>query len=192
MGKQERVILADPDMHSRTHFKALLSQVEYLVIGEAADGITALKMIRDRQPDLVIADVALPGVGGLELAQVVHDDRLAPVIVTAGLFSRDLLAEARRVRAAGVLAKPVDETTILTVAETALAHYEELMDLEREVVKLKDGLETRKLLERAKGLLMSSMGLSEVEAFRRIQKQSMNRRISMRAVAEAIILAHGV
>lgn len=192
MAKQERIILADPDTHGRTNVKAMLSQADFLVIGEAEDGITALKMIRDRQPDLVLADTALPGLNGLELARIVYDDHLAPVIVMSTLFGRDLPARLREVRASGFLEKPVEVTSLLSVVEVALTHYEEVMELERQVAKLKDELETRKVVERAKGVLMSSLGLSEAEAFRRIQKQSMNRRLSMRAVAEAIILAHNV
>ncbi|ACA60518.1 ANTAR domain-containing response regulator [Candidatus Desulforudis audaxviator] len=192
MALQERVILVDPDARGRTNIKGMLSQAEYLVIGEAEDGITALKMIRDRQPDLVLAEASLPGVNGLDLARIVHDDRLAPVILMSGVFGREMMARVREVRAAGFLPKPVDEVSLLTVVEVALAHYAEVMDLERKVMKLKEELDTRKVVERAKGILMSQLGLTEAEAFRRIQKQSMNRRLSMRAVAEAIILAHNV
>lgn len=192
MALQERVILVDPDTRGRTNIKGMLSQAEYLVIGEAEDGITALKMIRDRQPDLVLAEVSLPGVNGLELARIVHDDRLAPVILISGVFGREMMARVREVRAAGFLSKPVDEVSLLTVVEVALAHYAEVLELEQKLVKLKEELDTRKVVERAKGILMSQFGLTEAEAFRRIQKQSMNRRLSMRAVAEAIILAHNV
>ncbi|MEW6540510.1 MAG: ANTAR domain-containing protein [Bacillota bacterium] len=192
MALQERVILVDPDTHGRTNIKGMLSQAEYLVIGEAEDGITALKMIRDRQPDLVLAEVSLPGVSGLELARIVHDDRLAPVILISGAFGREMMARVREVRAAGFLSKPVDEVSLLAVVEVALAHYAEVLELEQKLVKLKEELDTRKVVERAKGILMSQFGLTEAEAFRRIQKQSMNRRLSMRAVAEAIILAHNV
>ncbi len=192
MALQERVILVDPDTRGRTNIKGMLSQAEYLVIGEAEDGITALKMIRDRQPDLVLAEVSLPGVNGLELARIVHDDRLAPVILISGVFGREMMARVREVRAAGFLPKPVDEVSLLTVVEVALAHYAEVLELEQKLVKLKEELDTRKVVERAKGILMSQFGLTEAEAFRRIQKQSMNRRLSMRAVAEAIILAHNV
>ncbi len=192
MALQERVILVDPDTRGRTNIKGMLSQAEYLVIGEAEDGITALKLIRDRQPDLVLAEASLPGVNGLDLARIVHDDRLAPVIVMSGVFGREMMARVREVRAAGFLAKPVDEVSLLTVVEVALAHYAEVMELEQKVIKLKEELDTRKVVERAKGILMSKLGLTEAEAFRRIQKQSMNRRLSMRAVSEAIILAHNV
>jgi response regulator NasT len=110
----------------------------------------------------------------------------------SNLFGREMLTSLREVRAAGFLEKPVDVTSLLTVVEVALAHYEEVLELEKKIMKLKDDLETRKVVERAKGLLMSAHGLTEAEAYRRIQKMSMNRRLSMRAVAEAIILAHNV
>ncbi len=192
MARQERVILADPDRQGRANVRTTLNQADFLVIGEVEDGITALKMIRDRQPDLVLADCALPGLNGLELARIVHEDRLAPVVVMSNLFGREMLTSLREVRAAGFLEKPVDVTSLLTVVEVALAHYEEVLELEKKIMKLKDDLETRKVVERAKGLLMSAHGLTEAEAYRRIQKMSMNRRLSMRAVAEAIILAHNV
>jgi response regulator NasT len=192
LARQERVILADPDRQGRANVRTTLNQADFLVIGEVEDGITALKMIRDRQPDLVLADCALPGLNGLELARIVHEDRLAPVVVMSNLFGREMLTSLREVRAAGFLEKPVDVTSLLTVVEVALAHYEEVLELEKKIMKLKDDLETRKVVERAKGLLMSAHGLTEAEAYRRIQKMSMNRRLSMRAVAEAIILAHNV
>lgn len=192
MALQERVVLVDPDTHGRTNVKGMLSQAEYLVIGEAEDGITALKIIRDRQPELVLAEVALPGISGLELARIAHDDRLAPVILMSGVFGRETMARVREVRAAGFLSKPVDEVSLLIAVEVALTHYAEVLELEQKLVKMKDELDTRKVVERAKGILMSQFGLTEAEAFRRIQKQSMNRRLSMRAVAEAIILAHTV
>lgn len=189
---RDRVVLADEDDVWRKNIGAILTKAGFLVIGEASDGITALKIIRARQPELVVADVALPGISGLELARIVYEDRIAPVLLTSSTWQQDLLEKAKEVHAFGFLVKPVDEATLLPAADVALALYQELQRLTKEVRKLREALETRKVVERAKGILMETLGLTEAEAYRRIQKQSMNRRLSMRAVAEAIILAHGV
>jgi len=190
--RQQRAIVIDPDEHWRQHVKAMLTKADFLVIGEAEDGITALKLIRSRQPDLVVTEAFLPGMSGLELARIVHDDKLAPVVITCTTYDQTTLGKAVEAQAQGFLVKPLDEATVIPAVEIALANYKERMRLEAEVRLLKDSLETRKVIERAKGILMQTMGLSESEAFRRMQKQSMNKRISMRAVAEAIILAHNI
>jgi len=189
---RDRVVLADEDDVWRKHIAAVLTKAGFLVIGEASDGITALKIVRARQPELVVADVALPGMSGLELARIIYEDRIAPVVLTANTWQQDVLEKAKEVRAFGFLVKPVDEAILLPAVDIALAQYHEVQRLQNEVRRLKEALETRKVVERAKGILMETLGLTETEAYRRIQKQSMNRRLSMRAVAEAIILAHGV
>jgi len=188
--RQQRVVVVEPDAHWRKNLKATLAKADYLVIGEAEDGITAIKLIRSRQPDLVITDAFLPGMNGLEVARIVHDDKLAPVVLTCSAYNMDVLEKAKEAQVFGFVVKPVDEQTIIPIIEIALNSYREVTRLEGEIRSLKDTLETRKTVERAKGILMETLGLSEVEAFRRIQKQSMNKRLSMRAVAEAIILAH--
>ncbi|MBC7323741.1 MAG: ANTAR domain-containing protein, partial [Moorella sp. (in: Bacteria)] len=164
----------------------------YWVIGEAGDGLSALKLIRSRQPDLLIIAAELPGMDGLEVARIVHEDKLAPVIVLAGAQGPGLLEKARDARVAALLLKPVEEASLLPAIEIALANYQEIIRLEKQIKELKETLETRKLVERAKGILMETLGISEAEAFRRIQKQSMNKRVSMRQVAEAIILAQSL
>ncbi|KUK41342.1 MAG: Response regulator [Clostridia bacterium 62_21] len=189
---RDRVVLADEDDVWRKHTGAILTKAGFLVIGEASDGITALKIIRARQPELVVADVSLPGMSGLELARIVYEDRIAPVVLTAGTWQHDVLEKAKGVRAFGFLVKPFDETVLLPAVDIALAQYHEVQRLANQVRELKEALETRKVVERAKGILMDTLGLTESEAYRRIQRQSMNRRLSIRAVAEAIILAHGV
>jgi len=162
------------------------------VIGEAGDGLSALKLIRSRQPDLLIIAAELPGMDGLEVARIVHEDKLAPVIVLAAAQTPGLLEKAKDARVAALLIKPVEEASLLPAIEISLANYQEIIKLEKQIKELRETLETRKLVERAKGILMETLGLSEAEAFRRIQKQSMNKRLSMRQVAEAIILAQSL
>lgn len=188
----QRIVLADSDATWRKAIKDMLIRLGYWVVGEAADGLTALKLVRSRQPDLLIIESNLPGMSGLEVAHILHEDKLAPVVVLAGAHSPGLLEKAKEARVSSLLIKPVDETSLYPAVELAMANYQEIIKLESRVNELKEILETRKLVERAKGILMETLGLSEAEAFKRIQKQSMNKRISMRQVAEAVILAHNL
>lgn len=189
---ENRIVLVDHDATWRKNIKAILTRSGYWVIGEAGDGLSALKLIRSRQPDLLITAAELPGMDGLEVARIVHEDKLAPVIVLASAQSPGLLEKAKDARVAALLIKPVDEVSLLPAIEISLVNYQEIIKLERQIKELQEALETRKLVERAKGILMETLGISEAEAFRRIQKQSMNKRISMRQVAEAIILAQSL
>ncbi|MEW6275091.1 MAG: ANTAR domain-containing protein [Bacillota bacterium] len=189
---ENRIVLVDHDATWRKNIKAILTRSGYWVIGEAGDGLSALKLIRSRQPDLLITAAELPGMDGLEVARIVHEDKLTPVIVLASAQSPGLLEKAKDARVAALLIKPVDEVSLLPAIEISLVNYQEIIKLERQIKELQEALETRKLVERAKGILMETLGISEAEAFRRIQKQSMNKRISMRQVAEAIILAQSL
>lgn len=187
-----RIVLADSDPVQRKNIKSMLIKLGYWVVGEAEDGLSALKLVRSRQPDLLIIDAAVPGMDGLEVARLLYEDKLAPVIVLVGTVNSSLLDKAKGARVSALLVKPVDETSLLPAIELALANYQEVVKLEKQVQELKEALETRKLVERAKGILMETLGLTEAEAYRRMQKQSMDKRISMRQVAEAIILAHSI
>lgn len=191
MGEQ-RVVVVDNDAAWRKNIKAILTKMGFYVVGEAEDGLSGLKLVRTRQPDLLIVEAFLPGMDGLEVARIVHEDKLAPVVLTSSSHQQDLIEKAKVARAFAFLVKPVEESSLIPAVELALANYQEVVRLENQLKELKDTLETRKLIERAKGILMETMGLSEAEAFKRIQRQSMNKRISMRAVAEAIILAHNL
>ncbi|MFZ5590503.1 MAG: ANTAR domain-containing response regulator [Bacillota bacterium] len=187
-----RIVLVDSDASWRKNFKAMLVKLGYWVIGDTSDGLTALKMVRARQPDLVIVDAALSGIDGYEIARIVYEDKLAPVIMTTSSPSLVLVEKAREARIASLLVKPVDEATLLPLIELTMTNYQEIVRLENQVKELKEALETRKLVEKAKGILMQKLGLSEPEAFKRMQRQSMNKRISMRQVAEAIIMTYSL
>ncbi|AEF93409.1 response regulator receiver and ANTAR domain protein [Desulfotomaculum nigrificans CO-1-SRB] len=188
----QRIIIVDTDEIWRKNLKTMLGKLGYLVVGEASDGPGALKLVRTRHPDLLIIHDNLPGLNGLEVARVLYEDKLAPVVITTDYICQDLIEKAREARVFSVMVKPIEEAALLTTVELALGNYQEIIKLEKQVKELKDTLETRKMVEKAKGILMKTMGLSEEEAFRRIQRQSMNKRISMRAVAEAVILAHNI
>lgn len=189
---EQRIVLVDNDSNWRKNLKSMLTKLGYWVVGETGDGLNALKMVRSRQPELVIIDAGIPGMDGFEVAKIIHEDKLAPVIILSSTHSQAMVEKAKEARVSALLTKPVDEMSILPAIELALANYGEIVKLESKVKELKELLETRKLLERAKGILIETMGLTEAEAFRRMQKQSMNKRISMRQVAEAVILAQNL
>jgi response regulator NasT len=189
---ESRVIIIDSDAAWRKNIKKLIGKMGYWVIGEAEDGLTGLKLVRARQPDLAIIEAFLPGMDGYELARIINEDKLAPVILIASSTQQNVIEKAKAAKVFSFLVKPDLEYNLIPAIELALTNYQELSRLEGQIKELKDTLETRKVIERAKGILMETMGISETEAFKRIQKQSMNKRISMRAVAEAIILAHNL
>lgn len=189
---EQRVIIIENDATWRRNIKAILAKMGYWVIGEAEDGQSGLKMIRSRQPDLVIIEAFLPGLDGYEVAQIVNEDKLAPVILVSSSTKQNIIEKAKAAKVFAFLIKPELESNLIPAVELALTNYQEIIRLENEVKELKDTLATRKVVERAKGILMETMGITETDAFKRIQKQSMNKRISMRAVAEAIILAHNL
>ncbi|MEW6064570.1 Fis family transcriptional regulator [Desulforamulus profundi] len=187
-----RIIIIDSDEAWCKHLKTMLGKLGYLVVGDASDGPGALKLVRTRHPDLLIIQDHLPGLSGLEVARIMYEDKLGPVIITTDYMQQDLVEKAREARVFSILLKPVEEHDLMPAVELAMGNYQEIIKLEKQVKELRDTLETRKLVEKAKGILMRTMRLSEDEAFKRIQKQSMNKRISMRAVAEAVILAHNI
>lgn len=161
----------------------------HIVVGEARDGVTALTQIRSTQPDMIILEAKLPVMDGLEVANIAGENNLAPVILICSLGQRDSL---RRLQRPGVFAyvyKPFTETSIVAALESAEENYGRIVALEQEIDQLKESLEVRKLVDRAKGLLMKKRGLNEDEAFRHIQQLAMKKRVPKKAIAEAIILS---
>jgi AmiR/NasT family two-component response regulator len=185
-----RILIADDEPIIRLDLRELLTSLGYDVVGEAADGRTAVELARKLKPDLVILDIKMPEVDGIDAADVLQRERLAPVVLLTAYSERELVERARRAGVAGYLVKPFRESEIMPVIELALARFQEVQRLERQVVELQDALEARKLIERAKGILMQVHGLSEAEAFQRMRRLSMDSRKSMREIAEAILLAH--
>ncbi len=187
-----RIIIAEDESIVRMDLREMLTNLGYLVIGEAADGRSAVNLTRELKPDLVIMDIKMPDMNGIEAAKVLTEERLAPVVLLTAFSQRDLVEQAREAGVVAYIVKPFREADLGPATEIALARFEELRALEKEVVDLKEALETRKLVDRAKGLLMDKQGLSEADAFRKIQKMSMNTRRPMKEIAEAIILANQV
>ena len=185
-----RVVIADDESVICMDLREMLSNLGYLVVGEAGDGRSAVNLARELRPDVVIMDVKMPDMDGIEATSVLTGDRIAPVVLLTAFSQRDLIDRAKQAGVVAYLVKPVKETDMAPAIEVALARFGEFREMEKEVDSLQEQLETRKMVDRAKGILMDSQSLSESEAFRRIQKMSMNTRKSMKEIAQAIILTH--
>ncbi len=182
-----RVLIAEDEALIRLDLKEMLDEAGYLVVGEAADGQQAIELATELKPDLVILDVKMPGLDGISAAEQIVADATAPVIMLTAFSQRELVERAADAGAMAYLVKPFDRSDLVPAIEVAISRHEQLQALRSEVADLSDRLETRKLLDRAKGKLQTDQGMSEPDAFRWIQKASMDRRSTMRAVAEVIL-----
>jgi two-component system, response regulator PdtaR len=149
-------------------------------------------MARELRPDLVVMDIMMPAMDGIEAAKLLTAERIAPVLLLTAYSQTDLVERAKEAGVVGYLVKPFRESNLAPAIEVTLARFEEFQAMRKEVDDLKDNLETRKIVDRAKGILMTTQGLTEQDAFRRIQKMSMNTRRPMKEIAEAIVLASEV
>jgi AmiR/NasT family two-component response regulator len=188
--ERTRVIVADDESLVRVDLREALTELGYLVVGEVGDGQSAVNMARELDPDVVVMDIKMPGMDGIEAARVLTQERVAPVVLLTAYSQADLIERAKDAGVVGYLVKPFRETDLAPAIELALARFAEFRALQDEVGNLTEALETRKKVEKAKGILMDKQGMTESEAFRKIQKMSMNTRKPMKEVAEAIILAN--
>lgn len=188
--ERTRLIIADDESLVRTDLREALTELGYLVVGEVGDGQSAVNMARELEPDVVVMDIKMPGLDGIDAARILTQEKIAPVVLLTAYSQSDLIERATEAGVVGYLVKPFRETDLPPAIELAKARFGEFRALEQEVDNLAEALETRKKVERAKGILMDKQNLSESEAFRRIQKMSMNTRRPMKEVAEAIILAN--
>lgn len=182
-----RVVIAEDEALIRLDLKEMLEEEGYSVVGEAGDGETAVALAREHRPDLVILDVKMPVLDGISAAERIAGDRIAPVLMLTAFSQRELVDRARDAGAMAYLVKPFSKSDVVPAIEMAVSRFTELKTLEQEVVDLSQRLETRKLVDRAKSVLQTQYGLTEPAAFRWIQKTSMDRRLSMQQVAEAVI-----
>jgi response regulator NasT len=184
------VVIAEDEALIRMDLAEMLAEEGYEVVGEAGDGQRAVELAREHAPDLVVLDVKMPVLDGIAAAEVIAGERIAPVVMLTAFSQRELVERARDAGAMAYLVKPFQRTDLVPAIEMALSRFAELRQLEQEVAGLNDRLETRKAMDRAKGVLQTELGLTEPEAFRWIQKTAMDLRLSMRQVAEGVIM-HG-
>jgi len=186
---QGRVLIADDEPLIRMDLRGMLEEIGHEIIGEADNGSDACFMARSLKPDLVILDIMMPKMTGLEAASVINKERLAPVLLLTAYSEASMVEQATEAGVLAYLVKPFRKQELVPAIEIALARYRELMALEGEIESLQDQMETRKQVGRAKSILMEKFDLTEREAFRRLQAQSLSASRSLKEVADAIIMA---
>jgi response regulator NasT len=169
----------------------MLGEEGYDVVGQAGDGQRAVELVEEHHPDLVVLDVKMPKLDGISAAERIAAQRIAPVVILTAFSQRDLVERAREAGAMAYLVKPFEKRDLVPAVEMARSRFAELQQLEAEVTDLTERLETRKQVDRAKAIIQETLGVSEPDAFRWIQKTAMDLRLSMRDVAQGVI-THGV
>lgn len=182
-----RVVVAEDETLIRVDIVEILSSQGYEVVGEADNGQKALELATELEPDVVLMDVKMPIMDGITAAEHIAQDKIAPVVLLTAFSQRELVERAREAGAMAYVVKPFNENDLVPAIELAVARFDELRALEEEVSDLAEQFSTRKLVDRAKSLLTTTLDLSEPEAFRWIQKTSMDRRLSMREVAQTVV-----
>ena len=182
-----RVVIAEDEAIVRLDLKEILEEEGYEVVGETGRGDEAVQLVRDLKPDLAILDIRMPGMDGLSAAREITGERLAAVLILTAYSQRNLIEEARDAGALAYLVKPFQTNELIPAIEVALGRFREVQALESEVHSLEEQLETRRVVDRAKGILMDRHGLREGDAFSFIQKTAMRERVTMRVIAQRII-----
>jgi len=182
-----RVVVAEDEALIRLDIVEMLTEAGFEVVGEAGDGEEAVRLAQQHKPDLVVMDIKMPVLDGISAAERIAGARIAPVVLLTAFSQKELVERARDAGAMAYVVKPFSAADLLPALEIALSRHQEIAALEAEVADLADRFETRKLVDRAKGLLQTKFKMSEPEAFRWIQKTSMDKRLTMREVAAAII-----
>jgi response regulator NasT len=186
-GRSRRVLIAEDEALIRLDLREMLVEEGYEVCGEAGDGEEAVRLAQELQPDLCIFDIKMPIMDGLVAAEKIATGRIAPVVILTAFSQRELVEQARAAGAMAYLVKPFQKSDLVPAIEIALSRFAEMRALEAEVANLGERLETRKLVERAKGKLMTAFDLTEPDAFKWIQRTAMDHRMTMKQVAEKII-----
>ncbi len=189
-GAGRRVVIAEDEALIRLDLAEMLAEEGYDVVGQAADGETAVALAEEHRPDLVVLDVKMPRLDGITAARRIAERRIAPVVILTAFSQRDLVDRARDAGAMAYVVKPFSKSDLVPAVEMAVSRFAELRQLEAEVADLTERLETRRSVDRAKAVLQQQLRLSEPDAFRWIQKTAMDLRLSMRQVADGV-LTHG-
>ncbi len=187
-----KVLIADDEPIIRLDLRQMLESLDYDVVGEAGNGKEAVEMAREFKPDVCILDVKMPIMDGIEAVDIITDENIAPTILLTAYSDKELIDRAKAAGVFAYLVKPFKPSDLAPTIEVARARFEQNILLGKEVSSLTERLEARKAIDKAKGILMESQGMSEAESYRRIQIQSMNLRKSMREVAEAIVMAKSI
>ena len=182
-----KIVIADNESIIRMDVKEILEQAGHTVVGEAIDGVKAVELTRKYKPDLVIMDIQMPELDGIAAAKIISNEKLAPVLLLTAFSQKEIVDKAKESGVLAYLVKPVKETNLFPAMEIAVSRFAEFLQLENEFEDLKESLESGKILDRAKGILMEVHDLSESEAYRKIQQYSMAKRKSIKEVAQAII-----
>jgi AmiR/NasT family two-component response regulator len=182
-----RVVIAEDEAIIRLDLKETLQEEGYEVVGETGRGDEAVKLVAELEPDVAILDIKMPGLDGLAAAREIAKDRGAAVLILTAFSQRDLIEQARDAGALAYLVKPFQRSELIPAVEVALGRFREVKALESEVKDLADQLETRRLVDRAKGLLMDTQGLAESDAFSFIQKTAMSERTTMKEISRRVI-----
>lgn len=184
-----RVLVVDDESLIRMDIVEMLEDVGHEVVAEGENGEQAIELAREYSPDIIIMDVKMPVMDGISAAKVIGDEEIAPVLLLTAFSQNDIVDKANDAGVIAYLVKPIREEQLLPAMSVAVQRFRDLKKLNLELEKLQDSLETRKLLDRAKGIIMTAHGLNEQEAYRRMQQYSMSKRISLKELAEMIIKA---
>ena len=187
MTAPRRVLIAEDEALIRLDLAEMLVEEGFEVVGQAVDGVQAVELATELKPDLVILDVKMPRKDGIDAAGEIVADQIAPVVILTAFSQRELIERARDAGAMAYLVKPFSKADLLPAIELAVARFAEMAALRAEVADISQRLEARKIIDRAKGLLMLHQKMTEPEAFRWIQRTAMDRRTSMQAVAGAVL-----
>ena len=185
--RPKKVLIAEDEALIRLDLVELLTEEGFEVVGQAADGEEAVKLARELEPDLIIMDVKMPGMDGITAAEIIGEERIAPILMLTAFSQSELVERARDAGVMGYLVKPFGASEVVPAIEVATGRFAELRAIEEELANLEDRFESRKIIDQAKGMLQEGLGLTEPEAFRWIQKTAMDLRKSMREVAEGVI-----
>ena len=182
-----RVVIGDDESIIRMDLAEMLEDAGHQVVGEAADGVEALALVRRENPDIVILDIKMPRLDGIHAARIIAHEQLAPVLLLTAYSQKDIIDKATDSGVLGYLVKPVSPTNLFPAIEVAIAQFKRQQEMNKQLDQMNEEIETRKVVERAKGLLMELYHIPEEEAYRRLQQYSMKKRISLKSVAEAVI-----
>ena len=182
-----RVVIAEDEAIIRLDLKETLEEEGYLVVGETGRGDEAVELVKQHEPDVAILDIKMPGLDGLSAAREISGERRAAVLILTAFSQRDLIEQARDAGALAYLVKPFQRSELIPALEIAIGRFQEMKALHEQASSLEEQLDTRKVIDRAKGRLMDEYGLSEQDSFRFIQQQAMHERLTMKAVGELVI-----